>query len=148
MLITKGSRLTITLGDSFTLLEAMLIALSAVLVKISVGKVGPDISNAISFLFSVLPMILIAFLMKAIYLPGNLILLLISAVLYNILLNYFRYRALKIASATYVTMIFSFTPVLVAFMAVPILGESLLPIQIAGGILIILAGVLVEKLKI
>lgn len=148
LLITKGQNLTITLGDIFTITEAMLIALSAVLVKITVVKVGPDISNSISFLIGVMPAIIIAFFMKVIYLPNNIVLLFISAILYNILLNYFRFRALKISSATYVTMIFSFTPVLVVLMAIPILGESLLPIQFIGGALIVLAGIFVEKLKI
>jgi drug/metabolite transporter (DMT)-like permease len=44
-------------------------------------------------------------------------------------------------------MIFSFTPVIVSFIAVPVLGESLTFVQIGGGILVVLAGVLVEKLK-
>lgn len=148
LLIARGISLKITLGDSFTILEAALIGISNILAKILVKKVGPNISNSVSFLIGVLPVTGIAYFQHAIFLPQSLFLILISAVSYNILINYFRLRALQNASATYVTMIFSFTPVLVALMAVPLLGESLLPIQIAGGILILLAGLLVEKLKI
>jgi len=148
LLITKGQQLSFTLGDIFTITEACLIALGSVLVKICVLRFGPDISNSIAFLISVLPTILIAFFMKAIYIPESLLLILLSAPLQLILVQYFRFRALKIASASYVTMIFSFTPVLVALMAIPLLGESLLPIQVFGGFLIILAGIFVEKLKI
>lgn len=57
-------------------------------------------------------------------------------------------EGLKYATASYVTMIFSLTPIFVSLMAIPLLKESLAPIQIVGGILIILAGVSVEKLKI
>lgn len=45
-------------------------------------------------------------------------------------------------------MIFSFTPVFVSFMAIPLLQETMTPIQIIGGTLIVLAGIAVEKLKI
>jgi len=45
-------------------------------------------------------------------------------------------------------MVFSFTPVFVSFMAIPLLGEVMTPIQIIGGVLIIAAGIMVEKLKV
>ena len=47
-----------------------------------------------------------------------------------------------------VTMIFSLTPIFVALLAIPLLKETLTPIQVIGGALIILAGIGVEKLKI
>ena len=45
-------------------------------------------------------------------------------------------------------MIFSFTPVFVSLIAMPLLKETLTPIQVLGGVLILLAGIGVEKLKI
>ncbi|MFH0863511.1 MAG: DMT family transporter [Candidatus Gottesmanbacteria bacterium] len=147
LLITKAQSLSLTLGDSFTLLEAFLIGISNILAKVSVTRTSPLLTGSAVFLISVIPTGVVAHINNGITFPESSFLLMIIAFSY-IVLNIFRYKALKLASASYVTMVFSFTPVLVALMAIPLLGESLIPIQILGGFLIILAGILVEKLKI
>ncbi len=147
LLITKAQGLTLTLGDSFTLLEAFLIGINNVLAKAAVTKINPLLTAATVFLIGVIPTGGIAYLNNAVSFPQVPIFLL-SITFFYITLNVFRYNALRAASASYVTMIFSFTPVFVSLMAVPLLNESLVPIQMVGGGLIILAGVLVEKLHV
>lgn len=51
------------------------------------------------------------------------------------------YRTLRLATASYLTLMSMATPVIVSVLAVFFLGEKLIPIQILGGSLIVLAGV-------
>lgn len=148
LLTTEGQLIAFTRGDIFTLIEAALIALgNNVFGKMATNRMSTDLSASGSFLIGVLPLAGLAYFSQSITMPKSFVLILILTALY-ILITVFRFNAYKHASATYVTMVFSFTPVFVSFMAIPILKEVLTPIQIAGGILIILAGVAVEKLKI
>lgn len=148
LLTTKGQAVSLTRGDFFTLLEAALIALgNNVLGKMATNSMSTSLSASASKLIGFLPSIIIAIYFTQIVFPKTIILICILALLY-ILLNQFRFNAYKNASASYVTMIFSFTPVFVSFMAIPLLGESMTVVQTIGGILIIMAGILVEKLKV
>jgi len=148
LLTTKGQLIAFTRGDIFTLIEAALIALgNNVFGKMATNRMSTNLSASGSFLIGVLPLAGLAYFNQAIAMPKSFLLISILTLLY-ILITVFRFNAYKHASATYVTMVFSFTPVFVSFMAIPILKEVLTPIQIAGGVLIVLAGVAVEKLKI
>ena len=147
-LTTNGRALSLTTGDIFTLFQAALIALgNNVLGKMATNRMSSNLSAAGGIVLGFLPNILIAFAFTAIHIPANFLLILALSIGY-IYLTQLRFNAYKHASASFVTMVFSFTPVFVVLMAIPILGETLSAIQIAGGILIILAGVMVEKLKI
>lgn len=53
------------------------------------------------------------------------------------------YRTLKVSTASYLTMMSMITPVIVSVLAVILLGESLVWIQLIGASLIILSGILV-----
>lgn len=148
LLTTKGAIIALSRGDIFTLTEAALIALgNNIFGKMATNRMSTSLSASGSFLLGVLPLVGLAWFNEAIALPKSFSLILLLTLMY-ILITVFRFNAYKHASATYVTMVFSFTPVFVSFMAIPILKEVLTPIQIAGGILIVLAGVAVEKLKI
>ena len=61
---------------------------------------------------------------------------------------YFPIRTLKIASASYMTMMSSLTPVLVAILAIVFLKETLVPIQWIGVFLISISGISTQLLKI
>lgn len=148
LLTTKGQIIAFTKGDIFTLIEAALIALgNNVFGKMATNRMSTDLSASASFLIGVVPLASLAFFNQTIAIPKSFSLILLLSLMY-ILITVFRFNAYKHATATYVTMVFSFTPVFVAFMAIPFLHEILTPIQIVGGVLIVLAGVAVEKLKI
>ncbi|HCR81030.1 MAG: hypothetical protein UY13_C0001G0040 [Candidatus Pacebacteria bacterium GW2011_GWB1_47_8] len=148
LLTTSGKTLALTLGDTFTLIQAALIALgNNVLGKMATNRMSSNVSAAGSVILGFLPNVLIALAFTSLQLPVNFWLILLLSVGY-IFLTQFRFTAYKHASASFVTMVFSFTPVFVALMAIPLLGETMTSVQILGGILIILAGVMVEKLKI
>jgi drug/metabolite transporter (DMT)-like permease len=75
-------------------------------------------------------------------------LLLLIITFFSILITVTRFRAYRHASASYVTMVFSFTPVFVTLIAYLFLHEVITPIQVVGGGLMVLAGIATEKLKI
>lgn len=53
------------------------------------------------------------------------------------------YRTLKVSTASYLTMMSMLTPVIVSVLAVILLDESLIWIQLVGAALIILSGIVV-----
>ena len=148
LLTSNGQVLKLTKGDIFTLIDAALIALgNNVFGKMATNRMSSNLSAAASILIGFFPITMIALINHAIALPKSLPLML-AITFFGLLITIFRYRGLKHASASYVTMIFSFTPVMVSFMALTLLNETMTPIQLLGGGLIVLAGIAVEKLKI
>lgn len=148
LLTTNGKLISLTTGDLFTLLEAALIALgNNVFGKMATNRMSSQISASGNILIGFIPKVVLLAFLTTFFIPKMFFWIFILSIIY-ILLTEFRFMAYKNASATYVTMIFSFTPVLVSFMAIPLLHESMTIVQIVGGIFIIATGVMVEKLKI
>lgn len=147
LLIIQGQTLKLSPGDLFTLLEALMLGILNISQKTAVHKFGARLTASAAFVFGLAPFIVLLLLTGQIHWPkAPLIIPLL--VVFNVAITQFKLIALKHATASYVTMIFSFTPVFVSLMAIPLLKETLTPIQILGGILILLAGIGVEKLKI
>jgi drug/metabolite transporter (DMT)-like permease len=148
LLITNGQHISFSRGDIFTLIEAILLSLgNNILGKVATNRMSPRISSSASFLVGFFPIFLFALWKGVIAIPKMPVLVFLFAII-NVLIITFRFMAYKYATASYVTMIFSLTPVIVFLIAVPFLGETITPIQIIGGILIILAGIFTEKLNI
>jgi drug/metabolite transporter (DMT)-like permease len=147
---TNGQLIAFSIGDVFTIIEAILIAFgNNVLGKMAVNKFSPALSASMSCVLGFVPFMIVMYFQHALQIPQFPYIIIALTVLY-IILRLLRYEAYQHASASYVTMMFSFTPVIVTIIAVsiPLLGESLSIYQILGGVLIVLAGVAVEKLKI
>lgn len=148
LLITNGKPLRFTLGDTFTLLEALLIAIgNGVLIKLVTNRMHPDTGSSGKYFLAVLPILIISSMSATIRIPSMFAQVVVITML-DLGIAYFMFHAFRHASASFVTMIMSFTPVFVALMAIPLLHERLTPIQIFGGMLIVFAGILTEKLKI
>lgn len=149
LLTTNGQKIAFTTGDLFTLAEAALVAFgNNVLGKMATSRMSTSLSSSASFLVGVIPIIVIALLNQAIAIPNSLFFIVLLTISY-LLGTVARFKAYQNASATYITMVYSFTPVFVSIMAVFLLGEAMItPIQILGGVLIISAGVAAEKLKV
>ncbi len=147
-LSTKGKLIALSIGDLFTLTEAALIAFgNNVLGKMATSRMSVNLSSSASSLIGFIPIVCVSTVFSSIHFPHEISLILLLSLLY-ILLTQLRYTAYTYAKASYVTMIFSFTPVFVSFMAIPFLHETMTPIQIVGGLLIVVSGILVEKLNI
>ncbi len=146
-LTTKGKLIAFSPGDIFTLTEAMLLAFgNTVLGKMATNQMSAKLSSSASFLIGVLPIAIITFFNNAIAIPKSLMLIIFLAIL-SILGMSVRFQAYKNATASYVAMIYSFTPIFVLFISMPFLKETMMPVQLFGGALIVLGGIFVEKLK-
>lgn len=147
-LTTGGKTLHFTRGDMFTIIEAILIAFGTnVLGKLATNRIPANTVSSGRFLISVFPLVLLALANTSIALPQHIGLVLVITLL-DFLLAIFIFQGFKHATATFMTMIMSFTPVFVSLIAFSVLGESMSVIQIIGGGCIVLSGILVEKLKI
>lgn len=147
-LTTSGQGITLTRGDLFTLLEALLIAFGTnVLGKKATNRMTADTVSTGRFMIAFFPLIILALANTAIVIPQQAFLVLLITFL-DFLLAVLIFHAFKHNTATYMTMIMSFTPVFVAMMSLPLLGETLTSYQLLGGGLIVLGGILVEKFKI
>ncbi len=147
-LTTGGKALHFTRGDIFTILEAILIAFGTnVLGKLATNRIPANTVSSGRFIISVAPLVLLAFANTVIAIPQHMGLVLIITFL-DFLLAILIFQGFKHSTATFMTMIMSFTPVFVSFIAYPVLGESLTVVQLLGGGLIVLAGILVEKFRI
>lgn len=145
----NGALPILTIGVFFTLLEAALIAFgNNVLGKISTNRMDANLAAVGMFTVGLLPTALLALFNHATALPSAPVILVASITCLSIILTTTRFQAYKHASATYVTMIMSFTPVFVSILAFFFLRETLTLMQLLGGGLIVLSGILVEKLKI
>jgi drug/metabolite transporter (DMT)-like permease len=145
---TNGQLIKFSRGDLLTILEAALISFgNTILGKIATKRMSPALSASGSFLAGVLPVVILGFTLYSVTLPKNLFLILLLAVVTIIGVN-IRFTAYRHASASYIAMIYCFTPVIVTFAAVPFFHEKLGVFQIVGGILVILAGIFTEKLKL
>jgi drug/metabolite transporter (DMT)-like permease len=148
LLTTGGQLISLSKGDIFTLADAALIAFgNNLLGKMATNLMSTKLSSSASFLFGIIPIFLIALFNGSVSIPTNILLIILLALL-RITGRTLRFNAYKHASASYVTMVYSFTPVLVSILSMAFLGESLTLIQMLGGLLIIIASISVEKLKI
>jgi drug/metabolite transporter (DMT)-like permease len=148
LLTTKGKMLSFSLGDILTLIEALLIAFgNTILGKIAVKTMSSKLSSSASNIVGLSLLALLAVFTRVVSVP-NMFLVIVLIVPVAILEATFRFIAYKHATASYIAMVYSLTPVFVLIIALSLLGESIEFIQLIGGALIVLAGVLVEKLKI
>ncbi len=106
-----------------------------------------DLAAIGSFFVKLAPIAVIALLSGAPVLPKT-PLLLLGITFFSIVVTMSRFRAYRVASASYVTMMFSYTPVIVSIIAVVFLGEIITGTQLVGGLLMILAGLAAGKMKI
>lgn len=148
LLTTKGQALVFTRGDIYTLLMALSAAfIGNILVKHTVSKMHVDLSASFTMIISFICILLFSFLSGIIRVPSQLFLIFLGSLIVFFQLR-LRNRAYRHGTASFVTMIYSFTPVFVSLISFPLLGERLDAIQIIGGIFIVGSGVLAEKFKI
>lgn len=161
LLLTKGKFDQPNIGDLLIVLACFSWSLGNVLTR-KILKKHPVDSDVISFLRPVagLP-VLLGFILftplysasvKGIFQTNYFDFSLLSYAFFNalfcVLLWIFLNRTLKIASASYMSMMASLTPVLVAFLAIIFLNESLEFIQWVGVSLIAISGIATHLLRI
>lgn len=148
LLTTGGQVIALTKGDIYTLLMAASAALVAnILIKHTVSRMHPDLSGSAISIVSAAALLIFGYLSGSLKLPVNILMILVGAA-FSFTLTMARNRAYTFSTASFVTMIFSLTPVFVALLSYPLLGERLSPTEIMGGAIIVGSTFLVEKFKI
>lgn len=145
---TRGKGMTLTAGDLYTLAYALSAAFIAnILIKHTISKMHPDISGSVTSIVAGIALFMFALINGSIKLPGHLMLILLGTAI-SFVQTMARNRAYKYATASFVTMIVSITPVFVGFLSYPILHESLSAIELVGGTIIVGSMFFVEYFKI
>jgi bacterial/archaeal transporter family protein len=145
LLTTGGQGLRLSVGDLYTLGMAASAALIAgVLVKHTISKVDPDVTGAITTLVATVSLGLVGLAYGVLAWPRSFGLVAVAGVVYFVQILA-RNRAYRIATASFVTMAVSLTPLFVAGLSLVFLHETLDTIELAGGLLIVAAALLADK---
>lgn len=148
LLTTNGKGITLSAGDIYTLLMAASAAFVAnILIKHTVSKIHPDLSGASISFASTASLLAFASVSGILRIPGHLQMVVLGALI-SLCIVMMRNRAYKYATASFVTMIVSVTPVFVALLSYPLLHERLEPIELVGGAMIVGSTFLVERFNI
>ncbi|NTU73689.1 DMT family transporter [Candidatus Roizmanbacteria bacterium] len=161
LLVTKGQMITPHIGDVLLLLACLSWSTGNVLVKKIVSKHPVD-NDAVTFLRPIAEVpVFLGFIMAAPLYPVTTQKMFQANIFdihylgyaflngfFVILLWIFLNRTLKVASASYMTMMSSLTPVLVALLAIAFLHESLEPIQWGGVFIIIISSYVTQIINI
>jgi drug/metabolite transporter (DMT)-like permease len=106
----------------------------------------PDLSGSVTSIVSCASLVTFAFVTNVFKVPQHFFLIFIASVLYFALIM-LRNRAYKVATASFVTMIFALTPLFVAILSFFFLQETLAPIQAVGGLFIVGSTIFAERYK-
>lgn len=144
---TNGKLILPKIGDIYILLGSIAISLSVILTKIALKKVSTLIFSMYRAFFGGVSLLIFLLLINKISFDFNWFWIAIVGLIIAVGI-YAMNKALEYRSASYLHMMNMSVPVITAIFAFLILGESMTPIQIIGGTLIIVSGFFVHKLKI
>jgi drug/metabolite transporter (DMT)-like permease len=148
LLNVQSGQFELKIGDIYTLIEAASIAFfTNILIKKMVVKTDPDFAAGMQYVMGSFFLLGVFIYQQTPLLLHNAPLLILYAII-GITFARLRNRAFQHATSTFVTMIMSFTPVFTFILSSFVLGETLVPIQLFGGFLIVLTGFMAEFLKI
>jgi len=148
-LITTGGALIIPrTGDVFIVLAAFCLSLAVIIQKPIVMELDPDVVTTIRAIFSSIFLLMIIPLISSNPFMVNDIKDMIFVSSFSALTVIFLSKTISVATASYMTMMTMMTPILVSVIGYFWLGESMNIIQILGGTLIIISGILIQKHEI
>lgn len=144
---TNGKLILPKISDIYILFGAIAVSSSIILTKIALKKVPTLTFSMYRALFGGISLLIFLFLINKVSLEFNwywiaIVGLVVATGIYA--MN----KALEYGSASYLHMMSMSIPVITAIFAYFILGESMTPMQIAGGALIVVSGFFVHRLKI
>ncbi len=148
LLTTNGKGIHLTTGDIYTLVYALSAAfISNILIKHTISRMHPDISGAAISIVSSVALFIFAVGIGALRVSGHIPFIILGSAL-SLGITMVRNRAYKHATASFVTMIVSLTPVFVTILSYPLLHERLDVYQLLGGAVIVGSMFFVERFKI
>lgn len=149
LLSTAGALIVPHVGDIFILLAASGYAGAAVINRKIIKKdIDPDAVSLFRALMGFIVAAPVAFLFTGSIFNTTLFKPVLVVALFQTLLYIYLNKTLSIASASYMTMMSSITPVVVTLFAIPLFGERLTLIQSVGAVLILLGGIATQMTKV
>ena len=146
---TEGKRIVIQYGDLLILIATFSFSSFAIVQKKLCKNLPPNvISWTVTFVGSIV-IILISLVLKIELLPKqpDAIIYIFFAGAAEAFALLFMNKTTYIANVTYYSMMSMLTPILNVFLGVVFLNEPLSAIQIVGGAILIISGILVQRLK-
>ncbi len=144
---TKGKIIIPQIGDLLILIGAFFFAsFSVIQKKISVHLPPEIISWGVTTIGAILA-ILIGIILNVNLLPGNGLIFVFLSGLTEALIILFMNKTIQVANVTYYAMMTMLIPIINGILGFIFLNELLTTIQILGGSILIICGILVQKLK-
>jgi len=121
--------------------------ISNILVKHTMSKMHPDLSGSVTSIVACVSLVLLANILHVFTIPQHFGFVLLASLCYFTMIM-LRNRAYKLATASFVTMVFAITPLFVTILSLVFLNETLSPLQAVGGLVIVGSTFLAEKFKL
>ncbi len=147
LVITKGKVIIPQIGDLLILTGAFFFASFSVIQKKISANLPPEIISWGVTSSGAILAILIGLLLKVNFFPTNGFIFVFLAGLTEALVILFMNKTIRIASVTYYAMMMMLLPIVNGFLGIIFLHELLNSIQIFGGVILIISGILVQRLK-
>lgn len=149
LLSTSGQLIIPHLGDILILLAAAGYGIAAVINRRIIKKdIHADIVSFYRALIGFVVVLPVTLLAKNSVFDTTFLVPVFVVSLFQFLLYLYLNKTLSAASASYMTMMSSMTPVIVALFAIPLFGERLNITQVIGAFLIISGGIATQKTKV
>ncbi len=150
-LALSGGSLSIFSGSNIDIIGFLIVvALTSALATALVKKYNYEMGSSM-FIFNLANLAFFAMLFVAQGMPispntaGNLVPILYVGIIYNVLVGYFYFEALRMHKTTFLTNVYFLSPFITFVYSALILGEAIRPYYIAIAVLVT-AGVLIQKL--
>lgn len=145
LVTADGHMYILSWGDIYTFVMAASAALiTNVMMKHAVTKFHPEFVGAANGVIACTSLFILAMIQGVFQVPHNLWLVFIGSGIYFAMVV-FRNRAYKVATASFVTMVFALTPFFVVILASTFLHEHVTLMQFIGGLIIVGATILAER---
>ena len=150
LVTTGGKAIVPQIGDLLILIAAFFFSVFSILQKKINRHLTPEtISWAVSTLGALFALLASVFLKISIFNLANIqgIVLILLAGLTEGLIILFMNKTIRVASVSYYVMMTMLIPVVNGFLGFLFLSETITPVQMLGGIILILSGISVQKLE-
>lgn len=144
---TEGKMFIPKVGDILILIGSFFFSLVSIIQKKMSKNLSPDTITWGITLNGGMFAALIGFILQANFVPQNGFSLVLIIGLAEGLVLFFMNKTVQITTATYYAMMAMLIPIISSFFGIIFLKESLSPIQIIGGSIIIFSGLLAQYLK-
>jgi drug/metabolite transporter (DMT)-like permease len=146
---TEGKRIVLQMGDLLILIGTFFFSSFAIIQKKLSKNLPPNILAWAVISSSTIMAILVSFLLKVNLFPQHHhgFVYIFLAGITEALAILFMNKTIYITNVTYYSMMSMLTPIMNGFLGIIFLNESLNPIQFLGGFILIISGILVQRLR-